>query len=172
MNRNIKRMMYITMLMAMSVLLHMVESLIPIPVPIPGVKLGFANIIGLITYFMFGFRVMVGVNATRVIMASLLRGVLFGTPFWMSVAGVTVSTVAVGIFGKFLKSNNEVLLSVISSIAHIIGQIFMAFLIMGTSLIFYYFPIMLLLSIPTGIFTGVIARQVLKRIGKKFRKEL
>lgn len=172
MNRNTKRMMYITMLIAMSVLLHFVESLIPIPVPILGVKLGFANIISLITFYMFGFPVMVGVNVARVIMASLLRGVLFGTPFWMSVAGVTLSTIAIGIAGHFLKEGNEVIVSVCSSIAHIVGQIIMAYFIMGTTLIFYYFPIMLLLSIPTGIFTGVIARQVLKRIGKSFRKDL
>lgn len=172
MNRDIKRMMYITMLVAMSVLLHMVESLIPIPFPVVGVKLGFANIIGLITYYMFGFKVMVGVNVSRVLMASLLRGTLFGTPFWMSVAGVSVSTIAVGIAGRFLKEGNETVVSVISSIAHIVGQICMAYVIMGTVMIFYYFPIMLLLSIPTGVFTGVIARQVLQRIGKNFRKDL
>ena len=174
MNRDIKRMMYITMLIALSVLLHLVESMIPLPLPfpIPGVKLGFANVVGLITYFLFGFKTMVGVNLMRVLLASLLHGTLFGTPFYMSLAGVSVSTCIVGVFGKYLGSKRCLLVSVISSIAHIMGQICMAYFIMNAAMIFYYFPILLLLSIPTGCFTGTVATAVLKRIEFTFRKEL
>ncbi|MBE6114193.1 MAG: Gx transporter family protein [Erysipelotrichaceae bacterium] len=172
MNRDIKRMMYITMLIAMSVLLHLVESMIPIPLPIPGIKLGFANVVGLITYFLFGFKTMVGVNLSRVLLASLLHGTLFGTPFYMSLAGVSVSTCMVGIVGKILGSKKCLVVSVASAITHIIGQIIMAFFIMNTTMIFYYFPILLFFSIPTGVFTGMIATQVLQRIQYSFRREL
>ena len=73
MNQRVKRMTTITMLLAMSILFHMIEAMIPIPLPVPGVKLGFANIVGLIAYYLFGFKVMIGMNLTRVIIASCLE---------------------------------------------------------------------------------------------------
>ena len=171
MNKKVKRMTYITMLLAMSVLLHLLESMIELPFPVPGVKLGFANIIGLIAFFLFNFKVMVGLNLARVLLASLMRGILFGFPFWMSLAGVSLSTLMVGVFG-FKKKLSCIMLSVISAIFHCVGQIIAAYIMTGTTVMLYYFPIMLLLSIPTGILTGVIATEVIKRIQKNFGKDL
>ena len=76
-----KKMTTITMLIAISILFHMIESMIPIPVPIPGFKLGLSNIVGLIALYLFDEKVMLEVNLMRVLLASLLRGVLFGTGF-------------------------------------------------------------------------------------------
>ena len=76
-----QRMTTITMLTAVSILFHMIESMIPVPVPVPGFKLGLANIVGLIAYYLFDARVMLSVNIMRVVLASLLRGMLFGTGF-------------------------------------------------------------------------------------------
>ena len=171
MNKKVKRMTYITMLLAMSVLLHLLESMIELPFPVPGVKLGFANIIGLIAFFLFNFKVMVGLNLARVLLASLMRGILFGFPFWMSLAGVSLSTLMVGIFG-FKKKLSCMMLSVVSAVFHCVGQIIAAYFMTGTTTILYYFPIMLLLSIPTGLLTGYLATEVIKRIQKNFGKDL
>ena len=57
-----KKMTTITMLIAISILFHMIESMIPIPVPIPGFKLGLANIVGLIALYLFDEKVMLEVN--------------------------------------------------------------------------------------------------------------
>lgn len=171
MNKKVKRMTYITMLLAMSVLLHLVESLIELPFPVPGVKLGFANIIGLIALFLFNSKVMIGLNLARVLLASLMRGILFGFPFWMSLAGVSLSTLVVVIVGHS-KKYSCMLLSVISAIFHCVGQIIAARIMTGSSMMFYYFPIMLVLSIPTGLFTGFIATEVIKRLRKNFGKDL
>ena len=89
-----QRMTTITMLTAVSILFHMIESMIPVPVPVPGFKLGLANIVGLIAYYLFDARVMLSVNIMRVVLASLLRGMLFGTGFWLSMCGVLLSTLA------------------------------------------------------------------------------
>ena len=82
----------ITMLTAVSILFHMIESMIPVPVPVPGFKLGLANIVGLIAYYLFDARVMLSVNIMRVVLASLLRGMLFGTGFWLSMRRTAVDT--------------------------------------------------------------------------------
>lgn len=94
MRNDTKRMTTITMLIALSIVFHMVESMIPVPVPIPGFKLGLANIVGLIALYLYGARVMLEVNLMRVVFASLLRGVLFGTGFWLSLCGVILSSLA------------------------------------------------------------------------------
>ena len=89
-----QRMTTITMLTAISILFHMIESMIPVPVPVPGFKLGLANIVALIAYYLFDAKVMLSVNLMRVVLASLLRGMLFGTGFWLSMCGVLLSTLA------------------------------------------------------------------------------
>ena len=93
-----RRLTLLTMLLAMSILLHMMEPSLPIPVP--GVKLGLANILGLITFFMFSYKEMFNVNLMRVLIASLLRGIIFGTGFWLSMAGVLLSTTMVILLRK------------------------------------------------------------------------
>mgnify|MGYP000305560838 CR=1 FL=1 len=89
------------MLVALSVLFHMVESMIPLPLPVPGFRLGLANIVGLIALYLFNFKIMIGVNLTRVIFASLLKGTLFGTGFWLSLSGVILSSIACLLAKKF-----------------------------------------------------------------------
>lgn len=154
----------ITMLLAMSILLHMIESMIPIPIPVPGVKLGFANIIGLITYYLFGFKIMFTMNIMRVLLASLMRGILFGTPFWLSLGGVILSSLMMTMFAKTTKMST-LGVSVASATFHCIGQILVAMIIIKTVFMMFYLPVLLFLSVPTGIFTGMIAKQVLSRMG-------
>ena len=88
-----KKMTTITMLVALSVLFHMVESMIPLPLPVPGFRLGLANIVGLIALYLFNFKIMIGVNLTRVIFASLLKGTLFGTGFYEDMKKGVFSTI-------------------------------------------------------------------------------
>ena len=102
-----QRMTTITMLTAVSILFHMIESMIPVPVPVPGFKLGLANIVGLIAYYLFDARVMLSVNIMRVVLASLLRGMLFGTGFWLSMCGVLMlSLIHIWIVPTAEKSSN------------------------------------------------------------------
>ena len=91
--KRVRRMMILTMLLAMSIVFHMLEP--SLPLPIPGVKLGLANILGLIALYMFGWREMLSINFGRVLIASLLRGIIFGTGFWLSLSGVALSSLTV-----------------------------------------------------------------------------
>lgn len=78
-----KQMMNITMLIAISILFHLIEATIPLPLPIPGFKLGLANIVGLVALYMYNAEVMLSVNLMRVLLASLMRGILFAPGFWL-----------------------------------------------------------------------------------------
>jgi heptaprenyl diphosphate synthase len=156
-----RRLTLMTMLLAMSILLHMVEPALPIPVP--GVKLGLANIVGLITLFLFGVKEMITVNVMRVVMASLLRGILFGTGFWLSLSGVLLSTLVTILLYKQNKLS-KIGLSVASGAFHGIGQIGALILINNTVMMIYWLPMLWFSSVPTGYVTGTLSVQVLKRL--------
>jgi heptaprenyl diphosphate synthase len=158
-----RRLALLTMLLAMGILLHMFEP--SLPIPIPGVKLGLANIIGLITFFMFSYKEMFSVNLMRVLIASLLRGIIFGTGFWLSLAGVLLSSLMVVILRKTTKLS-IVGLSVASAVFHCLGQIIVICFLNSTWLMVYWLPIMWVSAVPTGIITGTLAKQVLRRIMK------
>lgn len=163
MMKNTKRMVNITMLVAISILFHLVESMIPIPVPIPGFKLGLANIVGLIALYMYDAKIMLGVNLTRVVLASLMRGMIFAPGFWLSLCGVILSSFA-AILAKRYTPMSIYGVSCASSAFHVAGQVIAVTFLYSQFLMGALLPILLWLSIPTGLFTGMLAKQVLQRI--------
>jgi heptaprenyl diphosphate synthase len=156
-----RRLTLITMLLAMSILMHMVEPTIPLP--IPGVKLGLANIMGLIALILFGEKTMLSINFMRVILASLLRGILFGTGFWLSMGGVLISSIVTILFYRQQKLS-IIGLSVASSAFHGLGQILVLMFINQTVLMVYWLPVLWFSSVPTGYLTGSLSRSILSRI--------
>lgn len=159
----IRKMTTITMLLAMSIVFHMIEPVIPLPVP--GVKLGLANIFGLIALFLFGVKEMLGINFMRVLIASLLRGIIFGTGFWLSLSGVVLSSLIVVLFYRYTKLS-MVGLSVAAAAFHNLGQILAITLIWSSIFLIYWLPPMIWLSIPTGILTGTLAKEAIRRVDK------
>lgn len=158
-----RKMTTLAMCIALAIVFHKIESQIPIPTPIVGYHLGLANIIGLIVLYKFDYKCMLGVNFLRVLFASLLNGMIFNYVFWMSFGGVLLSSLT-AILLKSKSGLSVVGISVASSIAHCIGQIIIAMMIYNQGLIVTYLPFLLLPSIPTGIVTGSITLQVLKRL--------
>lgn len=157
-----RKMMRITMLVALGVILHFAEGMIELP-SFPGVRLGFANIVGLIAFYMFGFKEMVEVNFFRVLFASLLNGRLLTTGFFLSLSGVCCSIIASYLAKKYTKCS-IIGVSMIQACFHGIGQILCVILIYSQKAMIHYLPILTLASIPTGIFTGYIAYLVLKHL--------
>ena len=156
-----RRLTLLTMLLAMSILLAMIEPALPIPVP--GVKLGLANILGLITLFLFGVKEMMTVNIMRVIMASLLRGIIFGTGFWLSLSGMLLSSLVTILLYKQNKFS-KIGISMASSAFHGVGQIIALIFINNTVMMVYWLPMLWFSSVPTGYITGTLSVQVLKRL--------
>lgn len=157
----VKNMMIITMLMAMSIVFHLIEPVLPIPVP--GVKLGLANILGLIALKLFGVKTMYAVNLSRVLIASLLRGILFGTGFWVSLSGVLLSSTFVMLLHR--TSKFSVLgLSIAAAAFHNVGQVLMIMFIYSSIFMIYWMPPLIWLSIPTGLLTGILAIGALQRL--------
>jgi heptaprenyl diphosphate synthase len=87
-----KRIVYFGILTSLGLALHIIEGFIPNPFVgmVPGAKIGLANIIGLITLVLFGFKFALSVNLLRVLMAGMLTGAV--TSMMYGLAGAFLST--------------------------------------------------------------------------------
>lgn len=163
---NTKRLALIAMLLAMAIVLNMLESFIP--VFIPGVKLGLANIIILIMLYEFSAKEALVVNLSRIVLVAVIRGGIFTPTFLMSLSGGVLSFVIMLLFSK-IKVFSTIGVSVLGAVSHSIGQIIMAIIILGTGAVVSYLPFIMILSLITGIFSGTVALAYLKRsVTRKF----
>lgn len=160
----------IAVLVALAIVLHLFEAFIPIPLPIPGVKLGLANIVTLLALVLFDFKTAFIIACMRTILGSLLSGTLFNIAFFLSFSGAVSATCLMALTlysGSSQNLQSKFSLpgvSVAGAAAHNLGQLAMAALLVKHTGIFYYLPIMLLSSIPTGILTGLLLRELLNHL--------
>ena len=100
-------------------------------------------------------------------MVGILRTGLFSASFFFSLGGAILSIIMMLLFKKFTKLS-VVGVSIIGSFFHSLGQILVACLMVNMSAMLYYLPLLLLFSIPTGIITGLITKELLKNFKKIF----
>lgn len=158
----VKKMVYMALLSAIAIVLHIVETSLHLPLPL-GMKLGFANIISLIVVELYGVKEMFTVNIFRVIIASLMSGIFMSYPFFISCGGVFLSSLALAVVKK-VSDLPIVSSSVIAALFHNIGQVIVVSYLLSSKAMMSYVFVLFASSIPTGIFTGMCAIQALKRI--------
>ncbi len=156
---NTRKMTLLANFLAIAIVLNIIESAIPI-IPVPGAKLGFANVVTLIIIYVYSFKDGFALTILRVLLVALLSGKLLGPIFYMSLSGAVVATLAMGIFKK-MNYFGIIGVSVIGSIFHCIGQIAAGIFVIGSIAVIAYLPVMLFLSIPAGVLTGIIAKRFL-----------
>ena len=148
-------------LTSIALVLAIVESFIP-SFGIPGIKLGLANIIILITLYELGVKEAIFVNLIRVVLAGILRGSIFSMGFLMSFTGAVLSLAIMVIFKVLIKQFSIIGVSVIGAIFHVSGQIIIAIIFLGSMYVLYYLPIIAITSIATGIVVGIIANTIIR----------
>lgn len=156
-----QRLSYITMLAALAIVINLFESYFIPPIQF-GIRFGLANIIALIAILLFGVRELLFVNILRVTLGSLLRGYIFGSSFWISFGGVLLSTIVIIISAKFKTST--LFMSILSAIAHSFGQVLVVMLLYKQSGIISLLPLLTISSVLTGILTGTVAKECVKRV--------
>lgn len=157
-----RRFVYLALLSAMAITLSLIESIYIGPFLFGVLRIGLANIVALITIRLLGVREMIIVNAMRVIISSLMRGMIFGSAFWISMGGVVLSSIVLIVLDRI--DSSLLFTSVCSAIAHSCGQVAIVMLFYMQPGIAVLLPYLLLGSIPMGILTGAVARMVLVRI--------
>lgn len=162
-----KKMTLLGLLTAIALTIFMVEAQIPALVPIPGVKLGLSNIVTVFTVFTLGPGEGVLVLAARVFLGAVFAG-NFSTIFYSAGGGALAILVTI-VMRRVLKPNQLWAAGAFGAIAHSLGQMAVAVLITGTPSIALYLPIMVVISIITGLFTGLCAQFLVNR-GETFWK--
>ena len=151
----------IAVLTAATVVIGIVESFIP-SIGIPGIKLGLANIMILVTLYELGIVEAVFVDFIRVILVSLIRGSFLSMGFVMSLTGAALSLGIMILFYVLIRKFSIIGVSVIGSIFHVTGQILVAMLYLGTPYVLYYLPFIGLSAIITGVLVGIAAQLIIR----------
>lgn len=157
----VKKIVTLALLSAIALTIFMVEAQIPALVPIPGVKLGLANIVTVFTVFALGAKEGAAVLLVRVFLGAVFAG-NFSTIFYSAAGGACAIAVTI-LLRKILTKNQLWVAGCLGAVAHSIGQMAMAILLTGTPGLLVYLPIMVAISIVTGLFTGLCAQLLIHR---------
>ena len=161
--KRVQKLTLFAMLCALAIVFHYVESMVVIPLPVPGFRLGLANILSLIALYYFDARALFTIGIVRVLFASLLSGMLFATSFWLSLAGMLLSALVMTI-ARRCSCFSIYGVSVLGSAAHGVAQVMVVTWIYQQFFMQALLPILVALSIPTGLLIAMLADQVLKRL--------
>lgn len=168
---NVHKMVLLAMLTASAIVIAIAESFIP-SIGIPGIKLGLANIVILITLYEVGILEAVFIDIIRVFIVSLVRGTFLSMGFFMSLTGACFSLVIMILLYLIIKKFSIIGVSVAGAIFHVFGQVLIAMIYLDNAYIFYYLPFIALISIATGVFVGIIAKLIIRtEIIKKQRQK-
>ena len=157
-----KKLTILSLCTALAMIMSYVESLFP-AFWVPGVKVGLPNIIIIFILYRIGIKEAIAVSFARIFLNTLL----FGNPLILiySLAGGFLSIMSMIILKKSGKFS-ELGVSVIGGITHNVGQIIIAILIMETTQISLYLPVLVLTGILAGICVGIAGNLLIRRIKK------
>lgn len=155
------------LLTAIALTIFMVEAQIPPLVPIPGVKLGLANIVTVFALFAYGRRDALLILVVRVFLGSVFSGQIMTLLY--SMAGGLFCFAVTALLKNVLTDKQLWVAGVVGAVFHNIGQIIVAIVVTGTPGIVVYLPVLLVSGIVTGLFTGLCAQFLygkLKHLGQ------
>lgn len=160
-----KRLATYGLLVALAFILSYVETLFPLPLPIPGMKLGLANLVVITALYGMGTKDALAMSIIRIILVGFTFGNLSVMAF--SLAGGLLSWFLMAVFKKS-KLFSIVGVSIIGGVSHNIGQILMAILIVDNINIVYYLPFLLISGVITGMLIGILGSIIVKRLKNIF----
>lgn len=145
---------------SLAIVINLIENIFLPPLYF-GIRLGLANIISLITLKQMGVKDMCLVVLLRLTLGNLLKGTIFGTPFIISSFGIVLSSISLLLLDRF---NFSIMFSsMISSVFHTLGQLIAVCIIYNSINMFVILPVLIISSLATGVITGYISIQILKR---------
>ena len=149
------------MFTALALIFSYLETLIPVSVGIPGVKLGLANLITVIALYKIPVKDVYVLAVVRVVLAGFIFGNYFSILY--SLAGAVLSLTVMVILAK--SDGFSVMgVSMAGGVAHNVGQLLIAMAVVETFSVVYYIPVLLVAGLVTGLLIGIVSGQILKRI--------
>lgn len=154
-----KRLTFLSMCVAIALILGYLESLIPLFSGIPGIKLGLSNIVIVWILYTYNFKDALLVNIVRVILNAILFGNVYS--FIFSIAGAFISLCTMHTFNKMNFHIYSV--SMMGGVFHNVGQMLMAILLTSSQMI-YHLPVLLITGMICGTLNGIISKLLLKHL--------
>jgi heptaprenyl diphosphate synthase len=151
-------------LLAVACALGYLESVLMPPLPLPGMRLGLANIAIVIALAIHGPRVAAAVSLGRVLLVALAVGTLGGPPFLLSLGGAVAALAAMVALSLAGPAFSVVGWSVLGSAAHVGAQLLLAAALVSSTAPLALLPVSLALSVPLGLAVGYTARLLISRI--------
>lgn len=144
------------LLTALALGLSWMERFIPLQllVPLPGIKLGLANLVTLFALYFLGGRMALAILCVRCLLGSLFGGGV--TAFCFSITGGLLA-LAVMALARRLPVLSVYGVSILGAAAHHVGQILVAVALLRSGYVVAYLPFLLLVAIATGFLTGAIS---------------
>ena len=149
------------MLVALAMVLGFVETLIPINLGVPGMKLGLANIVVVIALFLFDVKTAVVVSILRIILIAMTFGNM--SMMFYSIAGASLSLLSMIAISK-IKSFSLISVSIVGGIMHNVGQIICAAFVVRTNGVFTYLPVLMIAGLVSGALIGIVAGLISVRL--------
>ena len=149
------------LLVALAMVLSWLESMVPLSLAVPGVKLGLANLVVIFALYRLGPRQAAVISLVRVLLVTLTFGNAFG--FAYSRAGAALS---LGVMIPLRRSGKFSLLgvSIAGGVCHNIGQILVAMAVLGTAELLWYLPALLAAGTAAGVCIGAAGALVTARV--------
>jgi len=161
-----RRQVFLALFIALAVSLHILESLLPSP--IPWLRLGLANIMTLSALYLYDGRAAWTVSLARVGIGALLLGRLFSPGFWLALTGTIIATSVMIIVHRICGRHlSPVGVSAAGAAGHALGQVLAArLLIIQHEAIWQIAPLFLFFTVFSGVLTGWLATVLLQRLGQ------
>lgn len=153
------------LLTALALIAGYVEMLLPVPIGIPGVKLGLPNLVIVWALYALGPAKALFVNGVRI----LLSGFLFGS---LSMLLYSLAGAALSFLGMYLAKRSGMFgvtgVSIVGGVSHNIGQLLVAMAVLETDGLIYYGPALLAAGTVTGLLIGIVTEELGKRLANYF----
>ena len=152
---------YFGVFTALALIFSYVETLIPVNLGIPGVKLGLANLIIVVALYKMRLSEAYLLSVVRVLLAGFIFGNYFSIIY--SLAGGLLSLTVMALLKKWGGFSLQGI-SIAGGVFHNIGQLIVAAVVVETFSVTYYFPVLLVAGLLTGLVIGIVAEMMLKRL--------
>ncbi len=159
---NAKKVTQLALLSAVALIIFIVELRIPNLVPIPGVKLGLANIVTVYAVYRYRPVEVFLIVLVRIVLGSMFSGTALS--FLYSLGGAVCCLCGMLLLKRVIPLSCLWLSSPCGAVFHNIGQIVVAMLVMRTSAVLVYLPTLMISGIVAGLFTGVCGQILVRRI--------
>lgn len=164
-----KKIAYMGMLVALAFIFSYIESLIPITVGIPGIKLGLANMVIIVTLYTMGTGPAFVLSLVRIV----LTGFTFGNLAMMMYSlGGGMLSLLIMVIARKMKLFSVTGVSVLGAVFHNIGQILVAAIVVENSSLFYYLPLLLVSGVFFGVVIGMVGAILIKRLSGFIHRQI